>query len=442
MREEATYSRLKAYGERVAELIGEFHGRVVGSAGDSVLAEFASPVAAVECALRIQREIAERNRGLAETEAMEFRIGINLGDVIDDGASLYGDGVNVAARLEGLAEPGGVTISGAVHDQVRNKIDAVFAGAGARRLKNIPDRVRIYNVLAQEEAAAHRARIKRQRFALAATAGVLGAAALALLAILAAPYLAPVAPPPPAAELPRLRDCTDCPELAAIPAGSYLRGSSSEQAGHDPSEGPVSRVEFARGFALGRYEVTFAQWDLCVAEGGCTSTPIDRGWGRGTRPVIYVSWTDVNEYLAWLGARTGKRYRLPSEAEWEYAARAGAATAFPWGDAMLPERANCQDCRPAGSDQTFPVGSFPPNAFGLYDVVGNVWEWVADCWNGSYAGAPADGAPWLIGECGKRVVRGGAWGLPASDLRLARRVGDQTDLRSGRRGFRVARDLD
>jgi len=237
------------------------------------------------------------------------------------------------------------------------------------------------------------------------------------------------------------RDCPECPELVEIPPGAYERGSRPGEAGHLDSEGPATRVTIKRSFAIGRYPVTFGAWDRCVREGACKHKPNDRGWGRGTGPVFYVSWNDTKDYLAWLNARTGKTYRLPSEAEWEYAARAGASTAYPWGDSVGVKMANCKGCSEQSSDRTTPVGSFPPNRFNLFDMHGNVWQWVADCWNASYAGAPADGSPWLSGECEKAVVRGGAWGLTPQDVRSARREGDGKDLRSGRRGFRIARDL-
>jgi formylglycine-generating enzyme required for sulfatase activity len=157
--------------------------------------------------------------------------------------------------------------------------------------------------------------------------------------------------------------------------------------------------------------------------------------------VIYVSWDDTQEYLAWLSRRTRHTYRLPTEAEWEFAARGHADSAYWWGDEIGRGLANCVGCGNGDGAKTVPVGSYLPNQFGLYDVHGNVWEWTADCWNGSYAGAPTDGSAWTLGECAKRVVRGGAWGLPPTELRSARRGGDPSGLRSGKRGLRVARDL-
>ncbi len=154
-----------------------------------------------------------------------------------------------------------------------------------------------------------------------------------------------------------------------------------------------------------------------------------------------VSWEDAQEYVAWLSKLTGLRYRLPSEAEWEYAARAGSDTAYWWGDDIGVDRANCAGCGKGAGATTVPVGSFGANPFGLYDVHGNVWEWTADCWNGSYAGAPVDGAPWVSGECKRRVLRGGSWGIKPIKLRSAHRRGDKITLHSGKRGFRVGLTL-
>ncbi len=154
-----------------------------------------------------------------------------------------------------------------------------------------------------------------------------------------------------------------------------------------------------------------------------------------------MSWQDAQEYVKWLGEVTGHAYRLPSEAEWEYAARAGTATPYWWGKGIGKNRAVWEGCGESEGNMTAPAGSFAPNAFGLYEVHGNVWEWTADCWNGSYAGAPNDGAPWTTGNCNKRVLRGGSWGIKPKHLRVARRRGDKITLRSGKRGFRVAMTL-
>ena len=176
-------------------------------------------------------------------------------------------------------------------------------------------------------------------------------------------------------------------------------------------------------FKLGKYEVTFAQWDACLADGGCGGyTPDDEG--RGNRPVIYVSWDDIQLFIDWLNARTGGNYRLPTEAEWEYAARAGSTTKYSWGNSIGHNRANCDGCGSRwDDDRTAPVGSFSANAWGIHDMHGNVWEWVQDCSNDSYVGAPTDGSAWTSGDCGRRVIRGGSWFHLPGLLRSANRTG-------------------
>ena len=206
---------------------------------------------------------------------------------------------------------------------------------------------------------------------------------------------------------------------------------------------PVHEVTLALPFALSLYEVTFAEWDACVAAGGCGGhEPHDEGWGRASRPVVNVSWDDARVYAQWLSAQTGAAYRLPSESEWEYAARAGTATKYSWGNGIGVNRASCGGC---GSQwdyaRTAPAGSFQPNAFGLHDMHGNVSEWVVDCWNGSYAGAPTDGSAWLQGACSDRVLRGGCWNYDPRFLRAAFRLWLATGSRYGDVGFRVARTL-
>jgi len=438
--ERSTFETLKAYRDCFRENVARFKGRVIDTAGDSVLAAFTSPTSAVDCAVAIQDDLALRNAKLPPNRSMEFRIGINLGDVIADGNAIYGDGVNVAARLEGLAESGGIMVSGSVFDLVRDKVEHLFIYEGRKRVKNIAAPVAVYGIVPGHERAAFLQHRRRRKAVLVATGAVLGAATVCWAWFVFVPFHRA----PPSAEVLPLRvfrDCPDCPELVEIPSGAFERGSPSSEPGHRGSEGPVTRVTIRAKFAIGRYPVTFGEWDQCVRDGACKHVPNDRGWGRGTGPVFYVSWNDTGEFLAWLNARSGKTYRLPSESEWEYAARAGTRTPYPWGNDVGHKMANCSGCSDDASDRATPVGSFPPNRFNLFDMHGNVWQWVADCWNASYAGAPGDGSPWLSGECGNAVIRGGAWGLSPEDIRSARRDGDNKNLRSGRRGFRIARDL-
>ncbi len=208
-------------------------------------------------------------------------------------------------------------------------------------------------------------------------------------------------------------DAPEAPPMMVIPAGSFVMGSPAGERGRKPAEGPQHRVEIARAFALSRDLVTFDEWDACAADGGCRQYfPADQHWGRGDHPVINVDWNDAQNYVAWLSARTGKSYRLPSEAEWEYAARAGTTTPYYSGYQLTTDQANYDgvDYPRDGSpgiyrQMTTPVGSFPPNGFGLTDMGGNVWEWTEDCWNPDYHGAPSDGAARTSGDCNRRVVR-------------------------------------
>lgn len=223
-------------------------------------------------------------------------------------------------------------------------------------------------------------------------------------------------------------------DLVAVPAGSFLMGSPETP---EASEAELPRREVRiRSFLLGKTEVTFDQWDACVADKGCTTVPRDNGWRRGTNPVINVRWTDVGQFTSWLSRVTGRRFRLPSEAEWEYAARAGSDASYFFGEdpAPLPRYAWYEGDRPQ------PVGSREPNPFGLYDVAGNVGEWVEDCWHGSLDGAPGDGTAWSDGNCRIAVVKGGDYDDDKWYLRPAQRFGHMRRNRYTYVGFRVAAD--
>ena len=246
---------------------------------------------------------------------------------------------------------------------------------------------------------------------------------------------------PPTAAAKAFRDCDDCPEMVVIPGGSFLMGSLPSEANFPKSETPRHKVD-VRSFALGKYELTFAEWDACVTAGGCEHKPLDKGWGRDSRPVINVSWRDAQQYVDWLSRKTGKKYRLPSEAEWEYAARAESETNYHWGVDIGEDNANCDGCRRHGKEKrTEVVGSFGSNRFGLYDIHGNVWEWVEDSWHKDYVGAPSDGRAWVSPSTGKRVLRGGSWYNEAKYLRSARRIFDKANSRNDGFGFRIAREL-
>lgn len=263
------------------------------------------------------------------------------------------------------------------------------------------------------------------------------------------------------------RDCPECPEMVVIPPGSFAMGSPWLESGRKSDEGPRHTVTIPHPIAVGKFEVTFAEYDACFAAKGCAERPNDRGRGRGARPVTGVNWTQAKVYVEWLSRNTGENYRLLSEAEWEYAARAGTTTSRFWGDdphqgcgyangadesaradhEALPgyqehgmvgrelPLANCLD----GHSFAAPVGSFKPNPVGLHDMLGNVSEWTEDCGNQNYEGAPTDGSPWLSGDCNRRVRRGGSFlDLPQS-VRSASRDQRGAGLSTAFIGFRVAR---
>ena len=245
-----------------------------------------------------------------------------------------------------------------------------------------------------------------------------------------------------------LRSGGQGPEMLVIPAGSFRMGCVSGSDCDD--EEPVHEVVIARPFAMSKYEVTFEDYDRFPHPDEVK----DAGWGRGQRPVIHISWEEATAYAAWLSTETGKRYRLPTEAEWEYAVRAGSATKYHFGDneAQLCRYGNHADtstdyefrntaCSDGVGEGTAEVGQYQPNAFGLYDMQGNVYEWVQDCWNNSYAGAPADGRAWTSGDCGLRVVRGGAWGFGPTLMRSASRHGLPRWGGASYLGFRLIQDL-
>jgi formylglycine-generating enzyme required for sulfatase activity len=279
------------------------------------------------------------------------------------------------------------------------------------------------------------------------------------------------------------RDCPDCPEMVIIPAGDFMMGSSPEEAQRDLAAAPKSdysareavlqeqpqhKVTIARPFSLSKFPVTKSEFAAFVQETGYEPAPgcalfenlyrisAEATWRlpgfiqTGRDPVVCVNWQDAKAYIDWLNkkftnsAKTGSDgpYRLPSEAEWEYAARAGTQTARWWGDPIGRNNAVCDGC---GSDwdkkETAQVGSFHANPFGLYDVLGNVWQWTEDCWNENYVNAPTEGSPWTTGNCERRVGRGGDWANMPRVLRSATRSGLQSDLRTNLGGFRVAKTL-
>ena len=269
------------------------------------------------------------------------------------------------------------------------------------------------------------------------------------------------------------RECAVCPEMVGIPAGKFLMGSPAQEPGRFDAEGPQHPVT-VRAFALGKYDVSNEEFLTFLRETGYQPPPCnpilglvwqspgrDLAYPPGTvqpprDPAVCLNWRDAEAYIAWLNGKVRTReptargslgpYRLPSEAEWEFAARAGTTTARWWGEAIGKGNANCNGCGSAWDNKSFaPVGSFGPNPFGLYDMLGNVWQWTADCWNESYAGAPGDGSARTSGDCRKRVLRGGSWSNLPSFIRSATRIGiaaagGDFDY-SSYAGFRVARTL-
>ncbi|MGB5487472.1 MAG: SUMF1/EgtB/PvdO family nonheme iron enzyme, partial [Lysobacterales bacterium] len=249
-------------------------------------------------------------------------------------------------------------------------------------------------------------------------------------------------------------DCEGCPEMMVIPSNAFWQGSKDDSQLALSMEKPSRLVTIDEPFAAGIHEVTMAEWDLCFKEKGCSSQPGDNGWGRGSRPVIMVSWNDAEEYVHWLSEKTGQAYRLPSESEWEYFARAGEESDWPAGHPAVVcdfgnvagaetgfrwQHEECQDNTALG---TTPAGSFRPNKFGLYDTIGNVSEWTADCLNLSYVDAPVDGSAWGRGICSSHMTRGGSWITGSKEIRLPARFNLKNGDRNDFTGFRVVRTID
>jgi formylglycine-generating enzyme required for sulfatase activity/class 3 adenylate cyclase len=449
--EEGTHARvMRQRRELIDPTIVEHHGRVIKNTGDGFLAMFDSPVEAVRCAIVIQQSMVGRNATLPHAQWILYRIGVNLGDVIVETDDIFGDGVNVAARLESLAEPGSGYISGGIYEQIKNKLVCGYQSLGDQRVKNITDPVSVYRVL-PDPGAVRRARRSRGLVVIGAlvACGVVGVAAFYLLGgrTLFSPAPEQVAGHPPSqaaatAELtaptptapvptapPRGETLAE-PEMVPLPAGTLAMGSND-----DPSERPIHHVA-VKAFAIGKYPVTVREWRSCVAANACKYV----AKGEDDMPVANLSWSDAQQFLAWLSQATKKEYRLPSESEWEYAARGGTASRYWWGGQPQEGAANCKGCNePYDPKQPLKVGSFLPNPFGLYDMGGGIDQWVEDCWHRNYQGAPADGAPWLEAECATHVLRGGSWKSEPANIRPASRDQYDANVRYLTHGFRVAR---
>jgi formylglycine-generating enzyme required for sulfatase activity/class 3 adenylate cyclase len=490
--EEGTHNRVKRIERDLIEpSIVEHQGRLVKTTGDGFIAIFDSPVEAVRCSIVIQQNLIGRNAALPKHHWIEYRIGVNLGDVIIEADDVYGDGVNIATRLEGIAQPGEVYISGGIYEQIKHKLVCGYESLGDRHVKNITDPVRVYRVLS-DPAALQQNRKRREGvlifllgLALLFIAG--GALWYMLSQTGKLPNLAsaPVSPPaevqkapaakrpaPPAEPAPTVAPTQQQaapqpepspapkqaapllpsaspaaptaqpapqaaasvrePEMISLRGGSFAMGSNE-----DVSEKPIRQVT-VKPFAMGKFPVSVQEWNACSAAKACGFTAT----GKDDAPVANVSWSDAKQYAAWLAETTRKPYRLPSEAEWEYAARGGTQTRYWWGDQFQPGMVNCKNCSDILiTDQPVKVGSLKPNPFGLFDMGGGVDQWVEDCWHKNYQGAPADGSAWIENECPSRVIRSGSWRKDSSYARTANRGSYDTNVRYPTHGFRVALSL-
>ncbi|MHC2576082.1 SUMF1/EgtB/PvdO family nonheme iron enzyme [Bradyrhizobium diazoefficiens] len=464
--EEGTHVRVKRIERDLIEpSIVEHHGSLVKTTGDGFIAIFDSPVEAVRCSIVIQQNLIGRNASLPKHSRIEYRIGVNLGDVIIEPDDVYGDGVNIATRIEGIAEPGQVYISGAIYEQIKHKVVCGYEALGDRKVKNITDPVRIYRVLPDADAVGGTRGRRENTLIFLLSLTLLVSAAGVLWYLLAqppgkgseqaatptaspvaspvqqpparesavptpqpSPSLASPAPPAPTPTPSQSPTPASEPDMTAIRGGSFTMGSND-----DPTERPVHQVAI-KPFSIGRYPVTVREWNECAAAKACGFTAI----GKDDAPVTNVSWTDAQQYAAWLAQATKKPYRLPSEAEWEYAARGGTQSKYWWGDKLQPGMAGCKDCGDAAGEQPAKVGSFKPNPFGLYDMGGGVDQWVADCWHRTYQGAPNDGSAWSGGDCSSHVLRSGSWKNDSRYVRPSNRDGYDTNVRYPTHGFRVA----
>lgn len=493
--EEGTHARVKRIERDLIEpSIAEHHGRLVKTTGDGFIAIFDSPVEAVRVGIVIQQNMVGRNASLPKHHWIEFRIGVNLGDIIIEADDVYGDGVNIASRLEGIAGPGQIYISSGIYEQVKHKLVCGYEALGDRKVKNITEPVRVYRVFADPAAFLEHRRRRENILTFLLSLTLLAIASGALWYVLLQPYgklekqaSAPVSPPveipnvpssqapaakqaaplplpssapvPPTPQAapqtqaapsgaPAIKPATPQPqsassvtptaqpvsavrepEMTPIRGGSFIMGSND-----DVTEKPTHQVTI-KPFAIGKYPTTIREWNECVAAKACGFVAT----GKDDAPVTNVSWSDAKQFVAWLAGATRKAYRLPSEAEWEYAARGGTQTKYWWGDQFEPGIANCKNCTDiAATEQPIKVGSFKPNPFGLYEMGGGVDQWVEDCWHKNYQGAPADASPWLEGECPSHVIRSGSWKNDARYVRPSSRDSYDTNVRYPTHGFRVA----
>jgi formylglycine-generating enzyme required for sulfatase activity/class 3 adenylate cyclase len=484
--ENGTRDRVKRIERELIEpCILAHHGRLVKTAGDGFIAIFDSPVEAARCGIAIRQSMVEHNASLPKHHRIEYRIGVNLGDVATEPNDVYGEGINIASRLEAIAEPGHVYISGGIYEQIKHKLVCGYESLSDRKVRDITDPVRVYRVLPYPDAF-HGTRTRRENiliFLLSLTLLVIASGAIWYLfgqplrkageeasiagsqgtqktissplsivkhatpllqssSAVTAPQVVPQAQSFPSAQqsasqfqpgsavLPATPPGAGVrePAMIAIRGGNFVMGSND-----DPTEKPTRQVT-VKPFTMSQHPVSVRAWNECAAAKACGFVAA----GNEDTPVTNISWNDAKQFVGWLAGTTRKAYRLPSEAEWEYAARGGTQTKYWWGDRFQSGMVNCNNCADIGNvEQPAKIGSFRPNPFGLHDMGGGVDQWVEDCWHKNYQGAPADGSAWAKGECGSHVIRSGSWKNDARYVRPSNRDGYDTNVRYPTHGFRV-----
>ncbi len=431
-----THRKLASHLDLLERQISDHSGQVVHYAGDAILAEFRTAKQALVCAVASQKKLAEINNDIPVEQRVEFRIGVNLGDVISDRGDIYGNGVNVAARLESLAQPGGICISETVRAVVGNQLEVGFNDLGYQTVKNIDDPIHVHQVvLSQDSTNSGNVKLPgssapkvltRSRFLLPA---LILSGVFLMTAIL---WVSNFSEPLQAIGMPTGVNIADIePEMVTIPAGSFMLGSPIEEVGRKADEQQKQLTLSA--FKISKYEITFNQYDV-FARATQRSPAADNGYGRDNRPVIFVSWQDASDYAEWLTAETGKNYRLPTEAEWEYAARAGTTTPYYTGNTITIQQANFNRTL----NQSASVGSYPENPWGLHDMAGNIAEWTCSVYSETYDGAESECAS--PNSQAKRSVRGGAWFGDSSWQRSATRYARVPTDEHHLVGFRLVQD--
>jgi formylglycine-generating enzyme required for sulfatase activity/class 3 adenylate cyclase len=490
--EEGTHARVKRIQRDLIEpKVLEHHGRLVKTTEDGFIAIFDSPLAAVRCGIVIQQNMSGRNMAFPRDQRIEYRIGINRGDVIVEEDDIFGDGVNVEYCLESIADAGEICISGDIYDHIKQKLACRYELLGDREVKNIADPARVYRVLPDLTGFSKARRLRenakilpslllssillviaggaiwytlQQPYGKARKRDLIStpvlqqmphplssplavgdqlpqspqpSSSIALVTQAAASQAQPAASVAPATEQAALQDGPASqaastirePEMNMLQGGTFMMGSND-----DATEKPIHQVTL-KPFAVSRYPISVREWNECAVAKACGFVAN----GKDDAPVTNVSWSDAKQFVTWLAGATHKPYRLPSEAEWEYAARGGTQTKYWWGDKFQLGMVNCENCTDvAAVEQPVGVGSFKPNPFGLYDMGGGVDQWVVDCWHRNYHGAPSDSSPWIENDCVSHVIRSGSWKNDSRYVRPANRDSYDTNVRYPTHGFRVA----